>query len=160
MAIVVEDGTGLLAAESYISVADADAYLAAMGRTAWSAAGAPAKEVALRKATQYIDVNYKFRGARVKGDLQALEFPRDSGYEEWPIKNLRAACCELAVIALSEELIVANEDRPVTAETVGPLSVQYGASRYSGQKRFVLVDRLLRTLTRGGVGGTLRLERV
>jgi hypothetical protein len=159
MPLIVEDNTGLANAESYISVADADVYLANMGRTSWAAATTAAKEIALRKATQYIDTAYSFRGARVRGDLQALEFPRDSGYEEWPVKRLRDACCELAVIALGEELVVANEDRPVTQETVGPLSVTYGASRFSGQKRFVHVDRLLRPLTRGGVGGSLRLER-
>jgi len=70
MPLIVEDNTGLANAESYISVADADVYLANMGRTSWAAATTAAKEIALRKATQYIDTAYSFRGARVRGDLQ------------------------------------------------------------------------------------------
>jgi hypothetical protein len=36
MALIVEDGTGLANAESYVSVADATTYHANIGNTAWA----------------------------------------------------------------------------------------------------------------------------
>ena len=44
MALVVEDGTGLPDAESYVSVADCKSYLDARGRTAWGQLTEPEQE--------------------------------------------------------------------------------------------------------------------
>lgn len=54
MALIVEDGTGLADAESYLSVADADTYHADRNNEAWQDYSTAEKEAALRKATQYI----------------------------------------------------------------------------------------------------------
>ena len=50
MALIVEDGSGKLDSESYISVADCTTYCTAHGLTAWTGTDA-AKETALRNAT-------------------------------------------------------------------------------------------------------------
>ena len=56
MALITEDGTGLADAESYCAVTEADAWHAAHGNpSAWTQADEPAKETALRLATQFID---------------------------------------------------------------------------------------------------------
>ena len=79
MALIVEDGTGLQTAESYLSVADCSTTLAKFGNeAAFDALATEAlREQALRKATQYIDSTYgdEFSG-EVKGLLQSLEWPR------------------------------------------------------------------------------------
>lgn len=157
MALIVEDGTGMPNAESYVSVATADAYHAAMGNTEWAEAETTAKEVALRRGTQYIDTRYAFV-SEPRNATQALAWPR-VGYP-WPVKAITSATCELALRGLSSALYVDAGDAPVTRETVGPITVEYGASINDGQTRYSVVDDLLRSLlVAGGSRLSLRLER-
>ncbi|MBY0473733.1 MAG: hypothetical protein K2Q13_01580 [Nitrosomonas sp.] len=112
MALIVEDGTGMADANSYESVENADAYFSARGITEWSGIQA-VKQAALIVGTEYI--NIKWRG-RLKGklqfpDTQALLFPRINLYDEegralsgLP-RDLRAACCEYALISISQVLM-------------------------------------------------------
>lgn len=135
MALIVEDGTGKADAESYVSVADADTYVANYlgGDANWDAAADAAKEVALRKAQQYLDNRWqkRWRGERASdvyypgADVtvrQALEWPRyitDGGSPWWdsdeipqPLINAQV---ELAVRALTTDLYP-----DVAASTVPP----------------------------------------
>lgn len=159
MTIIVEDGAGKADAETYVSVVVADAYHTAMGNTAWTGADA-AKEIALRRATQYLDNRYTYRGTRLTS-TQALEWPR-VGYElgwrveAWPVPNLRDACCEAALRALTDPLQTDVAADQVTEETVGPITVKYAAK--SGQTRYPVVDSLLARYSAGGPGG-IRIER-
>ncbi len=78
MALIVEDGTGKIDSQAYISVADADTYLALFGTPAdWAAASVGDKEIALRDANRYIDLTYnsRWKGRRTS-ELQALDWPR------------------------------------------------------------------------------------
>ena len=76
MTFIVEDGTGKDNAESYISVADADAYITKWhgSMTAWDGLDESGKQIALRKATRYID-SFSYMGARTFAS-QALSWPR------------------------------------------------------------------------------------
>ncbi len=139
MALVVEDGTGLDTAESYVSVSDCDAYHTKMGHDAWTGSTA-VKEAALRKATQYIDARYAFLGTVVDED-QALQWPRED--IDWPTKAITDATCELALRALSGALYSDVEPGQVQSETVGPISVTYARVNNGGQKRYALIDDLL-----------------
>ena len=76
MALVVEDGTGLSTAESYISVADADTYHSDRGNALWTGTDA-VKEEALRQATEYLDATYDWKGS-ISLTTQALNWPRGS----------------------------------------------------------------------------------
>ena len=83
MPLVIEDGTGLSTAESYLSVVDADTYIAAHGANAtWTASVTADKEEALRLATQYLDLQYgiRFKGYRIDVD-QSLCWPRYDVYD-------------------------------------------------------------------------------
>ncbi len=77
--LVVEDGTGENAtANSWGSVAEADAYFAARGNTTWAAYTTEQKKANLINATDYICNRFKSRFYGVKTDLfQPLEYPRD-----------------------------------------------------------------------------------
>lgn len=113
MALTVEDGTGLVGADAYISVANADTYFLASANATWTAATSPAKEVAIIKATRYIEKRF---GAKWKGLIasseQALGWPRRYVYDERgtelvdqvPVQIARA-CAEYAVQALVNPLI-------------------------------------------------------
>jgi hypothetical protein len=74
--LIKEDGTGKVDANSYATVADANAYhdghLYAM---AWTAATDDQKAVALVMATRLIDAEFQFNGTRTAAN-QALQWPR------------------------------------------------------------------------------------
>lgn len=157
MALVVEDGTGLATAESYISVANADARATAFGNTAWTGTDA-AKEAALRRATAYLEQQYRnrWKGTRLMR-AQALSWPRYGAIVDgWDIPSTEVptdvanACADLAVRALTATL-TADETRAVVREKVGPIEVEYGA--YSSQAtRYVSVDQALSPYMAWGSG--------
>lgn len=134
MALVVEDGSGLSTAESYVSVADADTRRTNLGSdAAWTAATTAAKEAALRKATEYLEQAYRNRwqGYR-QTTTQALSWPRNSvvidintqiATDIVPVE-VRNACADLALKALSETL-AADLTRGVVREKVGPIETEY-----------------------------------
>ena len=62
--MTVEDGTGLVDSNSYVTVAFADSYLESMGVAAWGALQQSRKEVLLVKATDYVDNTYRWRGTK------------------------------------------------------------------------------------------------
>ena len=174
MTIVVEDGTALSTAEAYISVAAADARMAARGVAAWAALATPEKEQALRRATDYMLQVYRQRWAGTRySDAQALDWPRflvpkvDSpgGYRSSPSYyptnmvpvEVQNACADLAYRASTGELSP-DIDPQVASESVGPLSVSYiPGSRQTVQYR--AVDNMLKLLLLDSIGNGIRLVR-
>ena len=158
MALVVEDGTGKVNAETYVDETEADTYHAKYGITSWASLTSQVKEVLLLKAMRYL-LKYETRWAGVKRtQQQALAWPRSgvvdaSGY---PIPDnsipqaVRNAQCELALIASTEDL-VPNVDAPgaVASETVklGPIME---TKKYLGgkreAKRYTIVEEMLSPL--------------
>jgi hypothetical protein len=75
-AIVVEDGTGIANANSYLSVANAQLYFdARLYPEAWNAFDPDKKSAALQWSTKLIDANTQWKGYRTT-TTQALEWPR------------------------------------------------------------------------------------
>jgi hypothetical protein len=169
MALVVEDGTGKSDAESYASVAYADTYNTNyISSSAWSAASDTEKEVALRRATQYIDSEWGMKwGGERRLTTQALDWPRSFAYyadgrsidsDEIP-NRLQQACCQLAVDALSTPLLETSDPAAgVIKESVklGPISE---TKEYAGAKTslrsYSMAHSLLSALT--GLGGVYRV---
>jgi len=148
MTLVVEDGSGLTTAESYASVAAADARHSALGNSAWTGTEA-VKEAALRRATAFMEQRFRsnWRGTRLTR-AQALSWPRYAvEVEGWCVASNEVpadvvnACIDLALRALTEDL---NPDieRAVIREKVGPLEIEYSA--HSPQaKRYSAVTQAL-----------------
>jgi hypothetical protein len=166
MAIIVEDGTGLAGAESFISLAGASSYHTARGNAAWAALASDAvREQALRKATDYMEQVYRLRwaGSRVT-TVQALSWPRihvpindfsDGRYPAYYAQDevpmmVSNACAELALRAASETLLI-DETRAVLVEKVGPLEVSYDPHSASA-KKYSAIDAMLRPLLTGSAG--------
>lgn len=124
MALVVETGYGLTGADSYASVEEADAYWARMGGNAtWDAATVPQKEVALRRASEFIDINW-LAGLTPLNVGQGLYWPSDT-WEEAHLYLLRRATVQVAPHAVAGPLVEADAVAPlVTQETnkVGEIS--------------------------------------
>ena len=112
LTLIKEDGTGKADANAYANVADGDAYHAGhLYASAWTAASADNKAVALVMASRLIDAEYQFGGTRSVAS-QALQWPRedcpdpDAGdmvAETMVPKAVVEAACELA-----RELIITD----------------------------------------------------
>lgn len=104
MAIIVEDGTGKEDANSYTSVAFADAYFADRNVAEWTGDEAT-KGAALVRATDYIDLRFgdQFLGRRQFTD-QSLAFPRAADAPQDLPRALQRATAEYALRALSGAL--------------------------------------------------------
>ncbi len=150
MALVVEDGTVVAGADSYISVADADTYFTNLGNSAWTGADS-VKEAALRKATNYVDMTYNWVGSITDND-QPLSWPRYSAYDkegrlltDTIPQKLKDAVCELAVASLSNDLtqITLASQANVKRKKVDKLEVEYQDSGNATYNRYDIADRLL-----------------
>jgi hypothetical protein len=130
MALIVEDGTGLSDANSYVSVAYADAYFLARNVTAW--ASLTNKEALLIQATDYMEAVYSesWKGT-VLLDTQALSFPRIIDDATVYPDRLLKAVCELALKANDRALLVDVEQRTIE-EKIDVITVKY--AEYSDQK--------------------------
>ena len=164
--LIVEDGTGRSDAESYASLAEANAYHEKNSNPTWDRLDSEVQESALRKASQYIDSMYRFRGER-SFSAQAMMWPRSDvvvdgvyvGSQMIPL-NIKAACCELALRAAASSLFSDVGMQYVTEVQVGPIKRTMSAVQNGGQKRYAVVDALLRDYILGGSGSaSIRLVR-
>src|SRR3990172_11785717 len=165
MTLAVETGTGSASAEAYATVAEANTFHTDRGLEAeWTDLDEEVKERALRKATDYMQQEYRtgWAGER-KSTTQALDWPRyavpmrdapgGAFYDPDSIPaEVKRACMQLAYRALSTDL---NPDiGPLkTRAKVGPIEVEYAeGSRQT--TLYTAVDALLAPLMRGGRSAT------
>ena len=164
MALVVENGTGLPNADSYVAVADVSAYLASFKtsaeQTAWSSATTDSKERACRLAAVYLDGTYGgvLPGVRLKQGQTRL-WPREEAYDlegykledytvpaSWLDANKEIA---LRFVQGDNPLADVTESAVVASETssVGPIStsVTYLGGK-SSVKKYAVVNKLLAPL--------------
>lgn len=108
MAFIVEDGTIVANANAYIDIAFANEYFTDRGNNAWIGDDS-VKQIAIIKATDYIDTMYDFKGFLVSKD-QSLKFPRlINCYKDNEIPlRLKKACCEYAVRALENGVLITD----------------------------------------------------
>lgn len=162
MALTVEDGTGLAAAESFFSVAEADTYHADRGNTSWAAAATTAlKEEALRRASSYLDDSYGWKGRPVNGRDQGLAWPRTgvADGEGYSVASnvvpdeVERATAEIALRELAEPGAMTPDYVPsdrVKSEKIGPLSFEYDLSRTDAESA-----RPILLIVRDLIGGLL-----
>lgn len=166
MALVVEDGTGIPTAESYSSVAEVAAYVALYDITGWdSNTTTDEKEVALRKATSYLDLVYgkNYKGSR-NTKTQGLKWPRTGAVvNEFEVedneipKDLKTATMIVAVKMLNGEDFLPDLDSPEALirerVKIGPIEVDETYAGGKGQyKRYTEVEELMEGLTIGMSG--------
>lgn len=144
--------------DTYISVADADAYHTAHGDSDdWSSASTAEKEGALRLGTQALDLTHRGRWqGRRSTEAQALDWPRDGVYDAdgYLLLNtatpsgIANASAELARRHITDEtaLMPDTDSAPIKSESVqvGSLkeTIEYVAGKATST-RFDKVDRLV-----------------
>lgn len=119
--------------DSLVSLADCEVYLASMGHT-WTGTD-EAKEAYLRRATQYILGRYTLKDSALDPVAQGVA----------------DACCEAALRASTGSLFEDVAAQEVQSVTVGPITKTMGASRNGGQRRFAVIDALLRPYLSAGL---------
>lgn len=160
---VVEDGSGLATANSYVSVADADTYNENYHADAvWIAAPIATKELSLRKATQYLDATYGILWVGTqKTKEQALDWPRigaedSNGYSidsNIVPSQVADATVEAAIRDINGTVLTPDTTASIKKEkaVVGPITSEI---EYVGGKtatvHFTIIDDLLDGITIGG----------
>lgn len=153
--LIVEDGTGLENAESYVSVADATNILSKyIASPNWLSATEEEKEQALRYATLWLDNSFSWYSTITKTEnalgttSQALGWPRMAYYtadnryiadNSVPTK-IKEATSLLASEHLSKPLD--TQEDSIKSESIGSASVSYSGS--SGKRRFSFLKLMLR----------------
>jgi hypothetical protein len=130
---------GGVSANSYITVADADAYFTGRGSpSAWTSLTTAQKEGALIYATEWLDSNYSWYST-ICTTTQALGFPRNSGFDSEgrtimgcgviPTK-IKNATCEMALQHINENLY-STEREGLKSQSFGDASETYSSSSRS-----------------------------
>jgi hypothetical protein len=131
MTLVIEDGSGKTNAQSYVSVADVEAYGVIYGLTTTGIT-----EALVMRAMRYLEGNYYERWIGLKRtEEQALAWPRAwatrrDGYTQSestiPVE-IKNAVCALAIRAISTPDLSPDLTRADSAmeEEVGPIRVRY-----------------------------------
>lgn len=107
--LVVEDGSCVSSANSYVSVEEVDLYNKNRNRTAWTELTENEKAALILTATTFVDGMFNWKGRR-KFAEQELKFPRvnikdEDGFDVLGIpKRLKEAICEAAFLNLENEL--------------------------------------------------------
>src|SRR5689334_24452499 len=111
MPLIVEDGTGVSNADSYVSRIEADAYHAARGNDVWATLSEDKRDQLLRRAADYITHIFGrgFLGQRAYAG-QALA---------WPRRDIRNR--NLLTLAVPREVREAKAALALIASTTPPL---------------------------------------
>ena len=128
MNLILEDGTGLETANSYASVAEADAYHdSRLHSLAWTAATTPVKERALAMATTTLDAMTAWQGSRASA-AQALAWPRTGAiYDGLLVEDMVPAPVKRATAELARLLIGEDLTQDVAQNNVESLNLGDGA---------------------------------
>lgn len=169
--MIVETGSGLAGADSYVSEAEFDAYVEARGLT--PTAGADV-EAALVRASAWIDWRFaaRFSGIRLKGRLQGLAWPRQYGVDRdgyavaadaVPVEikhaTIEAALREMAAPGSLAPDVTADSSL-VKREKLGSIEVEYAVPTASlSGPVFSQIDGILAPLLGPGGPGMVEIIR-
>ena len=162
MALVVENGTGIAGANSYITEAESETLLQAHPKAdEWCAIGTDEKEIALRAGLIYLDRMFRWYGNPAMIGSQEVQWPRTKLYDDLGQliatgtipTQLKKAQAELAVeLACDPSLQVTTVDEAgvITNWSTDGVSVTFSAE--SGMemaitgKRFPSVEFLVKSI--------------
>lgn len=170
--IIVEDGTTVDDANSYVDPAGAFAvayFEAHLHKAAWTAADAEGKKAAVVQATRTIDSLIKWKGRRVAQD-QPREWPRYGvRADNWvlaedvvPVRVQEATLEQALALLERDRLADTAAEAPVTKLGMGSgaLELEFGADPTANLNPIPdIVRRLLEPYGTTGGGGMVRVER-
>lgn len=167
MSLIVEDGTGVSNANTYIPEIEANALLAEdMYASGWIDLTAEQKEATLKSATRYLDMYFDYSGDKVYADA-SLRWPRRGVYDLDGVAVSSGAVpapVKYATARLAWEL--AKKDRVSEPDTQGisELKVDVIELKFDKYDRPKLLPSIVTQIMRGygsakSVGRTAKLVR-
>lgn len=162
MALIIEDGSNVPNANSYVDEAYLTEYLSMRGLDL--PVGTNLQSLII-KAMDYLGT-ISFSGVRTYED-QWLPFPRTGIFvDNMEVAGdsiptmLKQALCRLAYESNSQDLLPTSNGKVVIRERVeGAVDVSYDANLSSSLPSFALVDSLLAPLISGGSFGQIKVKR-
>ena len=162
MALIIEDGSIVADANSYITLAEYRAYGEARGLTI-TTDDALAEQQLIRSMDHILTYEGDFQGYRVS-DVQTLSFPRSPvyvyGVDQSDIipENLKNGQARFAYDAASSDLLVNSDGREVIETAVGPLKKKYNPSGTTNpQATFTEALAILDPLFKDGAGSNINV---
>ncbi|GLQ07515.1 DnaT-like ssDNA-binding protein [Sneathiella chinensis] len=131
--MILETGSGIEGADSYVGLADASSHFAALGHHSWNAAADPVREQALIRASLYVD-SFEYPG-RPRSDRQGLKWPRTGARDaDGRLLAELPHALRTAVLELAARFVTGGTDlmggREVSRQKIGPVEIVYsGAGR-------------------------------
>jgi len=166
MALIIEDGSPVADANSYVTAANVTEFATLRGITLSSVADAHVESLII-KAMDFLESQEpRFRGSRVSAD-QMLSWPRQdvqlNGFDfpstAIPVQ-LKKALCQLAIDADTLDLMPTTDGREVIKEKVDVIETTYAESNSaSPQPALTAFFSLLAPLLSSGGVFTLSMER-
>jgi hypothetical protein len=163
MSLVIENGTGVANAVSYVTTAEVTSYATTRGIVLPDATDA-AVEILIHKAMDMLEsLESQFQGIRVTS-TQPLAWPRkEVSLNGFPVPEntvpalLKKALCQLATDASQIDLMPRGDGREVIREKVDVLETEYAARGVAAPQPhltafYAILDPLL------GSGGVFNLE--
>lgn len=156
MALVIEDGSGVSDADSFVTLAEVRAYALKRGVTLSN--DDALLEPQVRKAHDYFfAVESQLKGSRAVAG-QALPFPRkcvwlfgDALPDDVIPQQVKNAACQLVIESLTQDVMPSTDGKVVLQETVGPISTTYANTGVAGESpTFPRVDIMLAPLLQSG----------
>jgi hypothetical protein len=156
LVFIVEDGSGVEGATSYVALADAEQYFdnrPSHALIAYWTGTDEAKHGALNQATAFLDTNYQWVQGYKLLSTNPLDWPRGNAYDSsgYAIGNdtippaVQDSVCELAIRVLSGIDLLADEEQTVDSAKIGPLDVAFQDGS-SPTVKYPYVTKLLRGL--------------
>lgn len=147
--------------DAYDTLANVDTYWVERGNAAWAAATEAEREIAIRKASDFLDRRYRWRGQRATAS-QRLEWPRlyaydDDGFEftaglvPRQVREATAIVADLFRAAVVDLDGIVTNDAAVQMQKVDVITVQYDTRlRLQGPVILTHVNELLRQVRLAG----------
>lgn len=134
--MIVEDGTGISNADSYISLEDAEAYVSSSFFTGdWSELTNSQKESLLKTSSMYLDSFYSWYGEK-SVQTSGLRWPRvgveDSDDIEVPSNSIpnkiKWATVEMSIYLASTNLLEESDSRGVDSVKIDVIEITFNSS--------------------------------
>lgn len=155
--------------DAYDTLANVDTYWTDRGNTTWTALSDANKEIYIRKATDWLDRNFYYRGVRAT-QTQRLAWPRTDAYDDddylfADTEVPRVIKEALALVAdvyrdgtVDMEGILSSNDVSLRRQKVDVIEVEYDPSRrLGGEASLAHVIKTLKSITTGGSGRLVRV---
>jgi len=143
VSFITEDGTGLLNANSMVTVVEFDEYFTDRGNTDMTSLTLEEKQSLLVKGADYLNLSYVWENEKLSPE-QSMPFPRTVFGLPQAIKRANIILASKA----NDDDLIADAERRVKKEKVSSLEIVYDENDTSNGTTFTEVELLVKPYTK------------